>query len=244
LKDSWASVLLSVLSLLAVLAGIAIPSFVLIHGMRRSTANILKPHADANGALYQGYREARWYTFGPVLLATLVRALLIAFAQGSALVQIALLLVVELLLFGTLLVFRPAHTRRGDVLQGFLAGARVVGAGAMLAFVPSLGVQPIPRVAIGIVLAVLFSICVLVTALSIVRHLGVFALFRRGPRRQGTLAPLMTEKASPSKENAPTLSGSTPFGDSPAASSFDGHFFPHSGQQSQSPTLASRTELV
>lgn len=132
---------------------------------RRNLSNELFERVtfDRAGALYEPYRAQRW-CFGLVsILPTLfVKALLVAFAKRSAWVQVIGFILIDLAGLAAQLGLRPHLTRRSDVLATFLALVRAVSSGLLIAFVPGLSVKPIPRVAIGFVLDVLYSVAIVV----------------------------------------------------------------------------------
>jgi hypothetical protein len=76
--------------------------------------------------------------------------------------QVILLVILEGLVFISIIVLKPYDTRKADILAGYLAIVRLVCAGLMIAFLPSLAVKAIIRVVIGIVTAVIFSVAVVV----------------------------------------------------------------------------------
>ena len=76
--------------------------------------------------------------------------------------QVIVLVILEGLLFISIIVLKPYKTRKADILAGYLAIVRLVCTGLMIAFLPSLGVKAITRVAIGLVIAVIFSVTVVV----------------------------------------------------------------------------------
>jgi hypothetical protein len=61
------------------------------------------------------------------------------------------------------LVLKPAKTKGGDVFTTYLAITRLVCTALMIAFLQKLQVKAIPRVIIGIVIALAWSVAVLVT---------------------------------------------------------------------------------
>lgn len=145
--------------------------------------------------MYIANRTERWFATYPFLLAGLVKALVIGIAKTHGEAQVIITLVVEVLLFVALILLKPAHTRRGDVLSTYLALTRILSAGLSIAFIESLKVKPIPRVAVGIVLAVILSIAVIVMFFDIVRNLGLMDLFRR-QRPVAEAAPLNARQNS------------------------------------------------
>jgi hypothetical protein len=189
LKDSWLPILLSVFALLVIVVSIALPSFRAFLLKRHSGATALPAYEgrlDAADPLYAPHRPARWYASYPTLLVMLVKALVIGLAKNNGKVQVIVTLVFEFLLFIALIVLKPAHTRRGDALGIFLALVRVFAAGLNIAFIESLKVKAIPRVVIGVVLAVIFSVAVVIMFFDVVRNLGLISLFRR--RRGNSVA--------------------------------------------------------
>jgi hypothetical protein len=173
--------------LLVILGSIILPSFLTTRLARRKGPDALHAHPKhliAHGPLHAHYRPERWYTFLPVLGALFLRSLFIAFAAGSAMAQVILLLVTEVFLFVTF------------------------------------GVKPIPRVVIGIIVALIYSVAVVVSFFNIVLHLGLISFFRRSqiPRRQPSDLPLVGEKdVTPGTASVDTTL--SPFAESPVAAS-------------------------
>jgi len=155
LKDSWLSIILSVILFLPVTGFIVYSAFL---AFRWSDLDSWPYHAP----LWTQYRsERRWY-FIPLLVALLVKSAFIAFGQAHGEAQVILLVILEGLVFISIVVLKPYDTRKADILAGYLAVVRLVCAGLMIAFLPSLGVKAIVRVVIGIVTAVIFSVTVVV----------------------------------------------------------------------------------
>ena len=126
LKDSWASILLSVLFLIAVLACVLPPVFLVIRSYLPSRLSRWPRDDDSEPGpgclpLTASLRQERYYFLIPLLLAVLVKALVIGFGQNHGLVQTILLLIVEFFLLLTILVLRPHRTKGGDILSAFLA---------------------------------------------------------------------------------------------------------------------------
>jgi hypothetical protein len=206
LRDSWASTLLSVLFFLGIIGALVYPLVSLTKRARREGAESL--HADAehliaHGPLHASYRIPRWYAFMPVLAALFLRSL-------------------EVMLFISFCVLKPHPTRKNDIFQGYLALSKAVATGLLIAFVPSLGVKPIPRVVIGIIIALIYSVAIVVTFINIVLHLGIFSIFRRTPPRSRSEAQLVGEKdvMSPTSATRSPMSmdsSLSPFVDTPSA---------------------------
>ncbi|THU87706.1 TRP-domain-containing protein [Dendrothele bispora CBS 962.96] len=201
LKDSWLSILFSVVAFLGVLCVVWYPIILVVRVIRRSGSSALYSDAEVvewSAPLYWQYRTERYYFFAIMLAATFLRALFISAARSSGIVQLVLTLVVEIAIFVGLLVLKPHKTRGADVFSTYLAIIRVVCTGLMFAFVESFQVQAIPRVAIGIVIAVIFSITILVVIFNLVLHSGLDRFWKRdissrSPSRQES-ADTMLEK--------------------------------------------------
>jgi len=142
------------------------------------------------------------------LLATFIRAMLIAAAKSNGTVQIVIVVCIELFLLLSHVVLKPGKTRRADILSVFLAVIRLVTAGLLVAFIVPVALPPIPRVVIGIIVLVLFSIAVVVMFFNTLWNLGFqrlwlhrrFTILRsRGSGSQGSLEKTMeidTEKGN------------------------------------------------
>ena len=87
---------------------------------------------------------------------------------------------VELLIFGTLVVFRPGHTRVSDALSLFLSIVRIATISALIPFVNDpIGLNPIPRVGVGIGIAIVRSVGVIVLFVIFFVNLAIWrAVFR------------------------------------------------------------------
>ncbi|KAG2036124.1 hypothetical protein BDR03DRAFT_1000692 [Suillus americanus] len=188
LKDSWLSILLSVILFLAVV-GYILHSIVRVHRLAlRSTPSELYTQPDllaSHGPLYAIYRSERFYATTPLILAIFVKALFIAFSHANGVVQVVAILVVECLVLASLLFLRPHQSRGADVLATYLAITRVLCTGLMIAFLESLNLGAIPRVVIGIVIAVIISVAVIVMFINTLVNMGIMRLvparYRRGP---------------------------------------------------------------
>ena len=165
LKDSRLSLAFSVISFVAILAGVLYPT-ILTHRLARNT----KPydlyttphHLAVLGPLYAQYRPSRYYFFTPILCATFFKAALIAFLHSHGEAQVIAITICEVLLLAAHATLRPHTTRGGDVLGTGLTVARLIAAGLSVAFVQRLRLAAIPRVVIGIVVALVLSGAVLV----------------------------------------------------------------------------------
>lgn len=174
-KDSWLSVFISVITFLAITGYIGYSSFRTIQQARRSRSEVYDfdanhDHVAPLAFLYDHYRSPRYYFFALFPVACLLKAVFIAAARSNGLAQVILLLIVEVFTLAALLVLRPHKTRGADVIQTFLAIVRVVCTGVLLAFVERLNVAPIIRTAIGAVIAVIFSVAILVMIINLTIH--------------------------------------------------------------------------
>ena len=112
--------------------------------------------------LWGQYRsERRWY-FIPLLVALFAKSAFIAFGQASGKTQVIALVILEGFVLISIVVLKPYETKKADILAGFLAIIRLVCTGLMIAFLPSLQVKAIIRVVVGCIIAVVFSIAVVV----------------------------------------------------------------------------------
>jgi hypothetical protein len=134
-------------------------------------------HLASHGPLYAQYRAPHYYFCFLLLIASFLKAIFIAFVKGNGEVQVILIVIVELALFLVHVVIRPYKTKGGDVFSTFLATTRLVCTGLMIAFVERLAVEAIPRVIIGIIIAVLFSISVIIMFIDLVIHSGLNRLW-------------------------------------------------------------------
>ena len=174
MKDSWLSILISVITLLLIAALILYPSFVVLRFTRQESPRDLYSHdsrvLSRYGPLFAQYRHQRYYFFLALLAAFVLRAIFISFAKGSGIAQIALLMALELGLMLSHFILRPAKTRGNDVFLTYLAITRFACTALMIAFIERLQVDPIPRVVIGIIIAIVWSVAVLVIIGNLAWH--------------------------------------------------------------------------
>ncbi|KAH8990616.1 TRP-domain-containing protein [Lactarius akahatsu] len=198
LEDSWLSIVISVVTFLIVLGIVGGATLrVLLFG-RRSSPWLLAEDLPAHGPLYGQYRISRFYFFALPLLAIFVRSILIAAAKNKGTVQIVGVICVELFLLLSHVVLKPGKTRRSDVLSIYLAITRLVTSGLLVAFIVPVALPPIPRVVIGIIVLVLFSIAVVVMFVNTLWNLGLQHLWVRRPftalRSRGTASQGSVDK--------------------------------------------------
>lgn len=197
LKDSWLSILLSVISFLAIMALIGYPLFRVIRTARGESYALYEHKSEfllRNGPLYAQHRPERHYFSALLIGAFFLRAVFIAAAQSSGEAQLALFIITELALVVAHIWLKPAATRGGDVLGSYLAILRLACTGLMIAFLERLAVKAIPRVVIGIVIAIAWSVAVLIVLGSIAWQ-TVAAVIRnvRGLRPSASDSPARLE---------------------------------------------------
>ncbi|CAL1706967.1 unnamed protein product [Somion occarium] len=239
LKDSWLSILLSVILLLAIAAALGFALYTLYR--RRSDPDISSHHSSIE-PLVAPYRPQRFYYGSIVLLAMFVKALVTAFAKGQGKVQAILILVVEGLFFGVLVVMKPHRTRGADVFAGYLSLTRTACTGLTIAFSQSLALAPIPRVVIGIVIAVIFSISVVVMFLNIVYNLVLWIWARGRSRKEGTtVLPSRASSSAASVENGQDKKDEEKLPTASVTPASSSHFYARPGNPapSHTPTTAS-----
>ncbi|EIN11323.1 TRP-domain-containing protein [Punctularia strigosozonata HHB-11173 SS5] len=200
LSDSWLSILLSVFLIAWVFAGVFWAAFATLRLARSEGPLALHSHTEhlrSYGPLYAIYRAERWFFSFPLLFAALAKSAVIAFGHGHGQTQLIFLIAIELLVLVSTIAAKPQKTRRSDVFATFFAVVRFVCAGLMIAFIESIAVDAIPRVAIGIVIAVIFSVAVVVMFFNIVWNMiDVVFRRRRASSEQSTPVGSILEKQS------------------------------------------------
>lgn len=132
------------------------------------------------GVLYRQFKQKRWFFwFAPYVLAMFARAAFIGFGQRNPWAQVIGCLVVEALLFTSLIVFRPENRRMGNVLSIVLSLFRMVLFGLLIAFLESIHVKPIPRTVIGIVEIAIVGIPTIFLLISLIWNAFYGILWRR-----------------------------------------------------------------
>jgi hypothetical protein len=187
LKDSWLSILLSVVLFLGTFGFLFLSIFHVVRLAIRATPYALYTRPKiitAYGPLFGLYRPGRYFAGVPFLVGILVKAMFTAFAQANGEVQVISILVIECALLAYLLFLRPHKTRGADILATYLALTRVICTGLLIAFIQTLNVAAIPRVAIGIVIAVIISIAVIVMFVNALVNLGLIKMPARFRRRK------------------------------------------------------------
>ena len=94
------------------------------------------------------------------------------------------MIVVEFTLMAAHFTLKPFETKGGNVFSSYLAITRLVCTALMIPFIQQLNVKAIPRVVIGIIIAIIFSVSIIVVILNLVLH-AIGGLWRR---QKGNLA--------------------------------------------------------
>ncbi|KXN90883.1 Flavin carrier protein 1 [Leucoagaricus sp. SymC.cos] len=174
LKDSWLSILLSVITFIGLLVLLTFPPYLILNSVRKSKnpyglySYSSPTHLTSLGPLYAQFRPERYYVFLTLLVVPFVKAIFISFAKPSGLAQVILLFVTEFVVLGLQIAFKPHKTRGGDVLSTYLGLTRLVATGLMIAFVERVAVNAIPRTVIGAIIGVIWSVAVVILILDLV----------------------------------------------------------------------------
>jgi len=183
LKDSWLSLLLSIVAFLAIISLVSYPAFLTIRLARRSTLQLLysdAKHFALQSSLYAQYRESRYYYFLSPIMIYFCRAICISFAKGNGEVQVILMVILEGIAVIAHVALRPCRTKGGDAFSIFLASVRLLCTALTIAFVERLRLAAIPRVIIGLVIAAIFSIAVIITFINLIVQSGIKQLWKHG----------------------------------------------------------------
>ncbi|WVR07678.1 hypothetical protein IAU60_004720 [Kwoniella sp. DSM 27419] len=188
LGDSGLSIFFAVFGILLVLAPLAVV-FILSaikHRRSSSTAPGISPLYTSYrwfhsvGVLYRAYRQKfHFFWFLPLVLAMIARAGFIAFGPNNAWAQVIGNVVVEFLVLIALIACRPHKDRKGDWITTVLSIFRLIAFGLLIAFIPSIGVKPIPRAVIGFVIIVAFGLPVVLLFFGLFWNLGYGYLWRK-----------------------------------------------------------------
>jgi len=174
LKDSWVSILLSTITFVGLLVFLIYPSYLIFRSVRLSKDTYrLYSHSPPTyltslGPLYAQYRPERYYAFLTLLIIPFIRAIFISFAKHNGLAQVILLLATEFIALGSQIVLKPHRTRGGDILSTYLGLTRLITTGLLIAFVESVALRAIPRTIIGAIIAVIWSLAVVILILNLV----------------------------------------------------------------------------
>ena len=141
-------------------------------------------HLISLGVLYDTLRISRYYYFVLPLLLLFTKSLVIAFGSSNGLAQLIVIIILEIGFLVTTVIFRPYQTRGGDVLSNTLASGRILATGLSFAFVERFNIGAIPRVAVGIVIALIFSLCVVMMFFNLLTNLGLRSLWHEHIKRR------------------------------------------------------------
>ncbi|WVQ84485.1 hypothetical protein IAT38_006637 [Cryptococcus sp. DSM 104549] len=190
--DSRLAIFFAVFGILLCLVPLAIAFLLTINRARHasSTAPGISPlytsyrYFHSIGVLYRAYRQKyHFFWFAPLVLAMIARAGFIAFGPASAWAQVIGNVVVELIVLVALAVCRPHKDRKGDWISTFLSVMRLIAFGLLIAFIPSVGVKPIPRAVIAFVEIVVFGVSTILLFLGFIWNLGYGYLWRKHTHR-------------------------------------------------------------
>ncbi|GAA5871275.1 hypothetical protein JCM3774_000898 [Rhodotorula dairenensis] len=138
-----------------------------------------------------------WFGLLDLILAPVLTALFIGFAQESGWTQSIALVVIEALLFLVICCWTPYEDKSSNATHIFWAACRVVIAGALIPFNASLELNEIARTAIGFILAVIEMVLAALFGLLLAIDLVQLIIFsvrgfkaRRQARRSGTAGAL------------------------------------------------------
>jgi hypothetical protein len=170
--DSWVGHLVAAIFLVIFLAFAVGLFFPMIRHARRTSSDDLyydekesptlhKSVSKTWGQMAHMYRS-KFYWFSSVFLGySIIRACFISFAQNHGTRQAIGLLVLEVLLFLTLCIFRVGRDKKSDFVFILLCFSRIATWAVCIAFIPSANVQTIPRVIVGFVLLVVTALPIL-----------------------------------------------------------------------------------
>jgi uncharacterized membrane protein YhaH (DUF805 family) len=95
------------------------------------------------GALFHQFKRNRSWFAWLLVAAMFLRAVFVGAAQRSPWAQIIPLILIELVVFLCICIFKPHSSRGSNVLDGFLSAIRLLTVGILIAFIPSLNTNRI-----------------------------------------------------------------------------------------------------
>jgi hypothetical protein len=134
-------------------------------------------------------------------MAALLKSIFISFAKTRGLVQAIAVFIIEFAVLISICFMVPHRVRGGNVLSIYLAVTRTASAAMMIPFVESLLIKPIPRVAVGFVLIVIFSIAIIVMFFNVIYNFGIGLLWKR----QGNSRLLSSDGSSSDTEKGENM---------------------------------------
>jgi len=146
-RDSWATSLLAGVTLAVFTALLAFFTFRIfsLAGKARKSSGVdelyeHKPWMRKYGFFYDQFKSRLWWFFVPILIMSLVRAILIVFG-GSGMVQAIGILAAEGIFLLLLFWRRPYDGRGANVVNAMIAVVRVLSIICILVFVQELGIS-------------------------------------------------------------------------------------------------------
>lgn len=221
--DSWVPDFLAAIFMAFLLVAIAVFFVPLFKNARRASSNSLyyesTPPVLANRATKRWGHMAHpfrprffWFSLA-FLVMSVARACFIGFAQGNGFVQSVGLLVLEVLFFLVLCVFRVGRDKKSDAVFIVLAIFRIASWAVCIALTERVGLTYIPRVIVGFVIVVVTGLPIIYVFIFLV-VMDLVSPFRpsklrgkhwRGERREDLQGqPAMVEKARGSSEGERT----------------------------------------
>ena len=146
--DSWAADLLAGVSL-AIFTGVifffTIRIFYLANKAKQLEGGIdelyeHKPWMKKYGFFYDQFKSHLWWFFVPIILVSVIRAILLVFGAGNGMVQTIGILAVEGVFLVLLFWRRPYDGRGANVINAMIALVRVLSIVCILIFVEQLGI--------------------------------------------------------------------------------------------------------
>jgi len=195
------------------------------------------------GVLYRAFRpKYHFFWFAPYVLAMITRSAFIAFGPNQPWAQVIGNVVVEVIVFVLLIACRPHKDKKGDWLAPFLCFVRMVAFGLLIAFIPSVGVDPIPRTVIGIVEIAVFGIPTVLLFLGLIFNAGYGYLWRRHTYRIED--GLEVERFIASDSDSQDRAAMTQNPDKSFATGLAGDASRHDSNPSVNPSLQRRTSVM
>ena len=189
--DSWAAKLL---------AGITLAFFTLVLGwftwrIFTKAREFKKLDGDASrlyedketwvkySLFYDNYKKQYWVFFVPVMIYMFAKGCVIAGAYGHGLVQAGGQLVIEAIMLGLLLWYRPHFRRSGKWINITIHVVRVLSVACILVFVEELGISQTTKTITGVVLIIVQAVLTVVLGILIAVN-ALITCIKQNPHRQ------------------------------------------------------------
>ena len=145
--DSWAASLLAAVTL-AVFTGLLAFFTIRIFSLAAKAKKLggvdelyeHEPWMKKYGFFYDQFKSPLWWFFVPIIILSLVRAILLVFGSGSQMVQAVGILAAEGIFLIVLFWRRPYDGRGANVVNAMIAIVRVLSIVCILIFVQELGI--------------------------------------------------------------------------------------------------------